>query len=57
VRDGRLIATLEDDVAVVRAAAARLAHLALEQQEPGELDFTLVQPAGEGTTSPRESER
>ncbi len=57
VRDGRLLATLEQDVAVVRAAAERLARLALEQPERGGLDFTLVQPAGEGTTSPRESER
>lgn len=57
VRDGRLLATLEEDVAVVRAAAERLARLALEQQEPRELDFTLVQRAGEETLSPRESER
>ena len=57
VRDGRLLATLEQDVEAVRTAGERLARLALEQQERGELDFTLVKTAGEGTTSARESER
>lgn len=57
VRDGRLLATLEQDVAAVRRAGERLALLALEQHPPAGLDFSVVQPANDGTISPGESER
>jgi len=45
VRDGRLIANLESDIAALRVAGTRLAQIALETPTLGALDFRVVPQA------------
>ncbi len=44
VRDGRLLASLEPDIATLRESGERLARFALEAGAPRELDFSVVPP-------------
>ncbi len=57
VREGRLLASLERDVAAVRAAGGRLARLALEQPTTRGLDFTVVPTVFVNDLSEGDSER